>query len=216
MRHNPKRTELKSFAVKRLSREAERVAIAEAKAGNRAARDTLLRTCLQFIVKQAWRYAHQGVDVDDLVPLALALGVTPNVLLMPPVSYFGGTEVYELTPAARGTAEELWHWAQGEKDIPVLADGAVKWLGDGEFPISEFPVRSRPYLTAPLPPGAHENEAVRDVIRAVLEARHAGASAAEVRRAVEMTLSIPVLRAVPEFRDRIWGPREKKEKGKKA
>jgi hypothetical protein len=159
--------------------------------------------------------AEQGtrrVDVDDLVPLALALGVTPNVLLMPPVSYFGGTEVYELTPAARGTAEELWHWAQGEKDIPVLADGAVKWLGDGEFPISEFPVRSRPYLTAPLPPGAHENEAVRDVIRAVLDARHAGASAAEVRRAVEMTLSIPVLRAVPEFRDRIWGPREKKEK----
>jgi hypothetical protein len=29
------------------------------------------------------------VDVDDLVAIALALGVTPNALLLPPVDYLG-------------------------------------------------------------------------------------------------------------------------------
>ena len=54
------------------------------------------------------------IDVDDLVALALALGVTPNTLLMPEVGYLGASDAHHLTPAVSGTAEELWQWAQGE------------------------------------------------------------------------------------------------------
>ena len=38
------------------------------------------------------------VDVDDLVALAAALGVTPNTLLLPEVGYLGAAEYRHLTP----------------------------------------------------------------------------------------------------------------------
>ena len=47
----------------------------------------------------------------------------------------------------------MWLWAQGEKALPVLADGAMSWLGKSQHPILEFAVRNRLYLTAPHPPG---------------------------------------------------------------
>ena len=161
--------------------------------------------------------AEQGtrrVDVDDLVPLALALGVTPNVLLMPPVSYYGPAEIHELTPKARGTATELWQWAQGEQAIPVLAEGALKWFGDSELALSEFPVRSRPYLTAPDVPGGRDGEAapaLRALTDAVFKARKV-ASETDVRRVFELTLSLPVLMVVPEFHDRLRSVRREGEK----
>ena len=153
------------------------------------------------------------VDVDDLTALALALGVTPNVLLMPPVNWFGSTEIHELTPEVTGTATELWEWAQGEHAIHVLVDGARKWLGDSDFPTREFPVRSRPYLTAPLPPGSGDSEAagaLRALAAAVQAAKHAGASDTEMRSTVELTMSLPILLAVPEFRSRLRVLRRKR------
>lgn len=47
--------------------------------------------------------AEQGtrrVDVDDLIPICLALGVTPNRLLLPEVDYLGGMDWHLLTPTA--------------------------------------------------------------------------------------------------------------------
>ena len=148
------------------------------------------------------------VDVDDLVPFALVLGVTPNTLLMPPVSHVGAADVHQLTPEVSGTAEELWQWAQGEHAIPVLVPGARAWLGGSDYPVLEFPLRTRPYLTAPRPAAAGNasaDPAIREMTSAMMKARKAGATDAEIRRAVELTFSLPVLMTVPEYRDRLRG-----------
>jgi hypothetical protein len=111
-----------------------------------------------------------------------------------------------VTPAAAsGTAEELWLWAQGEKTLPVLAEGAWSWLGTSEFPSLEFSVRNRPYLTALHPPGAGEPPGLpapelREVSRAVSRAMEAGASASQVRRVIELSMVLPVLMTRGEVR----------------
>src|ERR1700722_6018700 len=69
------------------------------------------------------------VDVDDLVALAVALGVTPNTLLLPEVGYLGSTDTHLLTPVVSGTAEELWQWAQGERPLRTDIPGSDGWLG---------------------------------------------------------------------------------------
>lgn len=146
------------------------------------------------------------VDVDDLVAISLALAVTPNALLLPPVDFLGATDVHRLTPAAAsGTPEELWVWAQGEKPVPVLAEGAWDWLGKSEYPSLEFAVRNRPYLTALHPPGSGEgggelDTVLREVSAAVTKAMHAGASASQVRRVIELSIVLPVLMTRGEIR----------------
>jgi hypothetical protein len=136
------------------------------------------------------------VDVDDLVPLALALGVTPNVLLLPPVGYLGASDSHLLTPAVSGSAEELWQWAQGERPLPIPLPGADSWLGDGEHRDLMFAVRSRPYLAAVHAPGSgHSIPApeLRDLSVAVQKAMKAGATGTEIRRVTELTMTLPVL-----------------------
>lgn len=139
------------------------------------------------------------VDVDDLVPLALALGVTPNTLLMPEVKYLGGSDDHLLTPAVNGTAEQMWQWAQGEWPITVPVDGARAWLGDGKWPKLEFSIRTRPYLTAHHAPStAHTHrrsapdEHLRAVAAAVTGALGTGLTVPEVRRVVELSIALPV------------------------
>ncbi len=146
------------------------------------------------------------VDVDDLVALALALGVTPNTLLLPQIDYLGAPDFHQLTPEAIGTAEELWQWAQGERPPLILAPDANSWLGNGEHPMTGFAIRNRPYLTAPRPPKAENAEAdaaLRELTSAVVKALHAGVAATEVRRAVELTIALPVIMATGEFRERF-------------
>jgi transcriptional regulator with XRE-family HTH domain len=146
------------------------------------------------------------VDADDLVALALALGVTPNTLLMPQVDYLGASGTHYLTPEAIGTAEELWQWAQGERPPLILAEDALSWLGGGEHPMVGFAVRNRPYLTAPRPPTAENAEAdpaLRELASAVVKAMNAGAGASEVRRAVELTIALPVILVTPEVREQL-------------
>lgn len=55
------------------------------------------------------------VDTDDLVALAVALDVTPNLLLLPERA--DGTTV-ALTPATEVTAEDAWRWATGDSPLP--------------------------------------------------------------------------------------------------
>jgi transcriptional regulator with XRE-family HTH domain len=141
------------------------------------------------------------VDADDLVALALALGVTPNTLLLPQVDYLGAPGVHHVTPVAGGTAEELWLWAQGERPLPVLWPESRAWLGGGEHPILEFAVRNRPYLTAVSAPGEDEvpgipYEALRDVSAAASRALRAGASGSQIRRVIELSMVLPVIMAM--------------------
>ena len=135
------------------------------------------------------------VDVDDLVPLALALGVTPNTLLMPQVDYLGTSDSHPLTPAVSGTAEELWQWAQGERPIRTPLPDLPSPFDDGERAL-EFTIRSRPYLTAIHAPGSSRTGPVpelRELSVAVQKAMKAGATGTEIRRVVELTTTLPAV-----------------------
>jgi transcriptional regulator with XRE-family HTH domain len=54
------------------------------------------------------------IDVDDLVALAVALGTTPNRLLLPGTDIPGGTTDHLLVPEIRDSRRRLWAWASGE------------------------------------------------------------------------------------------------------
>ncbi len=56
------------------------------------------------------------VDVDDLIALALALGVNPSALLLPAVSE---EESVELTPGMSASAWATWQWADGLAPLPT-------------------------------------------------------------------------------------------------
>jgi transcriptional regulator with XRE-family HTH domain len=145
------------------------------------------------------------VDVDDLPALALALGVTPNTLLLPEIGYLGGTEVHHLTPAVSGTAEQLWQWAQGERPLHMHIPGADGWLGDSRYPALEFSMRNRPYLTAvhaPSPGGraGSPDPVLLDLAAKVTGALAEGATGTEVRRVVELAIALPVAMAREEGR----------------
>ncbi len=55
------------------------------------------------------------VDVDDLVALAAALGVSPSRLLLTATA---GPEDIDLTPDLRCSTDEAWRWAAGVMPLP--------------------------------------------------------------------------------------------------
>lgn len=67
------------------------------------------------------------VDVDDLVALAIALGVSPNRLLLP--ARPDESKQAELTPDVTVTADEAWKWALG---LQPLARDLEQAARDGE------------------------------------------------------------------------------------
>jgi transcriptional regulator with XRE-family HTH domain len=151
------------------------------------------------------------VDVDDLVALALALGVTPNRLILPDVDVAGITTSYMLTPAVAGTPVALWQWAQGERHPGIPIEGAHSWLGGGEHRDLAFALDNRPYLTARtvrdeiadssarrLPEGS-----LRTLVAAILEALAEGADPTWVRRVVELAITLPETMSQDELSDLI-------------
>jgi hypothetical protein len=137
------------------------------------------------------------VDVDDLVALALALGVTPNRLLLPDVEGVNALNIHVLTAVVHGRPEELWQWAQGERPLHVPVPDADSWLGSGEHPRLEFSYVNRPYLTALhagtegwVPASDTEARVLHDLAMSVLNALLAGRTQTEVRRIVELTMVI--------------------------
>lgn len=67
------------------------------------------------------------VDADDLVALAVALGVSPATLLMPPAD--NAADQVDLTGVGTTTARDAWDWLTTDK--PLRADTrrqAVEWL----------------------------------------------------------------------------------------
>lgn len=141
------------------------------------------------------------VDVDDLMAISLALAVTPNKLLLPPVDYIGSPAIHRATPAAtKGTAEELWLWAQGERPLTILTEDGRSWLGKGEYPFMEFAVRNRPYLTAVSALGEDDvpgvpDAVLRDVSDAARRALRAGANSSQIRRVIELSMVMPAMLA---------------------
>jgi transcriptional regulator with XRE-family HTH domain len=152
------------------------------------------------------------IDVDDLVALALALGVTPNTLLLPQMDYLGTSDTHLLTPNVGGTAERLWQWAQGERPVRIPVPGSDSWLGDGKYPSLEFSARTRPYLTAlhaPAPEGTPEtrgaDSGLRDLALVVTTALAKGATGTEVRRVVELAIALPTVMSRAEIAERLKG-----------
>lgn len=56
------------------------------------------------------------VDADDLVALAVALGVNPSALLLPPQA---GEDEVPLTSTVRAPAWAAWQWADGYAPLPT-------------------------------------------------------------------------------------------------
>ena len=121
------------------------------------------------------------VDVDDLVALAIALGVTPNRLLLtgritPDIA----DQAVELTPTVRMPALDAWQWAVG--DVPLFG---------ADVDVNEFRRENRPH-----DPSEHIDveellrypELARQAAVLVREARRAGAPPTLVRRVVELAM----------------------------
>lgn len=80
----------------------------------------------------------RGVDVDDLMALAVALGVNPSRLLLPPDAW---ERDILLTPASAVPAFLAWQWADGSAPLPSLSEE------DGyntEAEMEDFQIHSRP------------------------------------------------------------------------
>jgi len=73
------------------------------------------------------------VDVDDLMALAVALGVSPVTLLMPAVDSVGPQEHVEATAVPSPvTAEHLWGWLTAKYplgEMSLLAFAEQSWPG---------------------------------------------------------------------------------------
>ncbi len=80
----------------------------------------------------------RGVDVDDLVALAVVLGVNPSRLLLPDES--GDGEI-PLTPARTAPGWAAWQWADAYAPLPTRSE-ADGYNSDDE--IEQFQLRSRP------------------------------------------------------------------------
>lgn len=60
----------------------------------------------------------RGVSVDELVAFAVALGVSPNALLLPePFAAADGQ--YGVTPTTTAEAASMWEWATGEQQLAL-------------------------------------------------------------------------------------------------
>jgi hypothetical protein len=112
------------------------------------------------------------VDADDLVALAVALGVNPNALLFP--RGCPPAALVELTPATRQRAWAVWRWAAGEMPLP----GELAAAGDGAAEASsqaqaDFAAHASPRPGGQAAPADHkavrEARSLLDRIQAMLE-----------------------------------------------
>lgn len=131
------------------------------------------------------------VDADDLVALALALDVSPNALLFPPV---GDIDEIELTPGAPVSAFDAWRWATGE--VPLDADVASAIGDQHRADPNLYPERRQAFRRENRPHDLSEEPSLRwalehaevlaDVERAITAARAEGLSTKEIFAFVEL------------------------------
>jgi transcriptional regulator with XRE-family HTH domain len=66
------------------------------------------------------------VDADDLVAIAMALGVNPSALLLPRAG--SADDEIDLAPNARYASADAWGWADGRGPLPGQPGGAHDFL----------------------------------------------------------------------------------------
>lgn len=123
-------------------------------------------------------HGDRRVDADDLIGLALALGVTPNRLLL---SADHNSEPIDLAPEVETTASGAWRWASGEHVIRPGAHGAP--------PVREvlaFMVENRPHAVGYdfQEQLVKHRDALQPVVRAARAALEAGVPAGVLRQAM--------------------------------
>lgn len=81
------------------------------------------------------------VDADDLVALAIALGVSPNRILLPEDADNGAAE---LTAGVTATEWSAWKWAEGEWPLLTEEEGHLRYNYEGRELVEGFQRRSLP------------------------------------------------------------------------
>ncbi|MFE3522223.1 helix-turn-helix domain-containing protein [Streptomyces sp. NPDC059161] len=140
------------------------------------------------IIANAITKIEQGrrrVDVDDLMALSIALGVTPNTLLLP--HEVGGehqpTAMPEPVPQA-----SLWYWADGTLPLPSSVDPTVEGTEseeESERLEAEFRRQAAPQVFHPAAAFIHIVDLVAATKAAMETVRSAPALASHVGRLAE-------------------------------
>lgn len=100
------------------------------------------------------------VDVDELVALAVVLGVNPSALLFP--RHVRADDVVELTPTTKQRAAVVWAWADGRVPLPpdLLAEGTTE-IPTPDYKFADFQQHARPDTAANAP---EPDQAVAEVM----------------------------------------------------
>jgi transcriptional regulator with XRE-family HTH domain len=85
--------------------------------------------------------AERRVDVDDLMALAVALGVSPSALLLPADAQQG--DVVEVAAGVKALASEAWDWADGREPLHLPGDDRERHAAT-----LSFKLLGRPYWLA--------------------------------------------------------------------
>lgn len=85
---------------------------------------------------------NRGVDVDELVALALALETTPNRLILTPDA---SADPVDLTPELATSREHAWRWATGEDEVLLGDEGEPILRPKRRFPDIARLAESRPH-----------------------------------------------------------------------
>lgn len=137
----------------------------------------------------------RGIGVDDLAALAVALGTTPNRLLLPDMKTDSAEGDCEITPGVAAPASLLWAWAQGEVPLgrsPSSPDDSRSWRREEFIFIRE----NRQYHSnAPqqAPPGSRDKAVAQllaktGIVKLVQEEFTAGMTTADIRAVFESAL----------------------------
>jgi transcriptional regulator with XRE-family HTH domain len=86
------------------------------------------------------------VDADDLVGLALALGVNPSALLLPKT--VRPRDLINLTACQQELASDAWAWADGERPLPEAGPGTRSNMD--LYALADFARQARPLWAPPL------------------------------------------------------------------
>jgi transcriptional regulator with XRE-family HTH domain len=141
--------------------------------------------------------------VDDLAALAVALGVTPNRLLLPPADG-SGPEDGEPAPWGKEPARSLWAWATGEIPLGHPPASAKTSRAERGGEVAFFRENRGQHWNAPPPPppasaGAAANQvlALNGLAALVQVAFGAGYTTADIRGIIESALLAALLHPDP-------------------
>lgn len=83
----------------------------------------------------------RGVDVGELVALAVALGVNPNRLLLPASA---GDNPVHLTPTKEVAEWQAWQWADGRFPLPTRSGDDEEFPYNTDDELEDFQLHARP------------------------------------------------------------------------